>query len=149
MYAKIIKWFSYALMAAVLAITVICVVNGMSVKDAEGVESPTKWTSVFLYMAYAMAIIPILCIVVLGAILGSKNNPKGLLTLLLFGLVFVGVIFVAYLMAPGTPVAIARGTDATAFSFKMADTALYVTYIVLGGVIAALLAGGVYRLIKG
>ena len=145
MYAKIIKWFSYALMAAVLAITVICVVNGMSVKDAEGVESPTKWTSVFLYMAYAMAIIPILCIVVLGAILGAKNNPKGLLTLLLFGLVFVGVIFVA----PGTPVAIARGTDATAFSFKMADTALYVTYIVLGGVIAALLAGGIYRLIKG
>ena len=148
MYAKIIKWFSYALMLAILAITIICLVNGMSVKDAEGVEGPTVWTSVFLYMAYAMAIIPIFCIVVLGAILGAKNNPKGLITLLLFAALFVGVIAVTYLLAPSSAVA-GTSVKASPMEWKIAATSLYVILIVLGGILVSLIAGGIYRLIKG
>ena len=148
MYAKIIKWFSYALMAAVLAITVICVWNGMSVKDAEGVESPTKWTSAFLYMAYAMAIIPIVCIVVLGAILGAKNNPKGLITLLLFAALFVGLIAVTFMLAPSDEVP-GTSVKASPFEWKLAATSLYVILITLGGIVVSLIAGGIYRLIKG
>lgn len=148
MYAKVIKWFSYALMAAVLVITVICAVKGMSVTNAEGVEAPTQWTSLFLYTAYAMAIIPILIIVVLGSILGAKNNPKGLIALVLFAILIVAVCVVTYYLVPASPVAVSV-KDVTDAEWKLGGTALYVTYIALGGVILSLIAGGVYRLIKG
>ena len=153
MYAKVIKWLSYVLMVASIVIAVVCVVKGFTVESldpatGETIEEPSSLTSLFLGWGYTMAILPIAIIILCGTLLGLKNNPKGLLVLLCGLLAMVAVIFIAYLVSPGTPVTLAPGTEADATTFKLADTALYVTYFALAGVIISLLAGGVYRLVK-
>jgi len=153
MYAKIIKWLSYALMIASIVIAAICVVKGFVIESTDPltgqvIEEPSFFTSLLLYWGYAMFLLPILIIVLCGTALGLKNNPKGLVVLACGLVAFAAVVLIAFLVAPGTAVTLAPGTEATPFTFKLADTALYVTYFALAGVILSLLAGGCYRLIK-
>lgn len=148
MYSKIIKWISYTLMLAILVITILCLVKGMVEKNAIGVEQPTSWATIFLWMGYIMVIIPILVLIVLGCILGAINNPKGLIKLIGFGVLFVAVCAVCYLIAPSDLIALSQGKVSTVEEARIASTALYVICIVLGGVVVSIIAGGIYRLIK-
>lgn len=154
MYAKIIKWLCYALMIASIVIAVVCIIKGFSygVPDPENenqtIQVPTRFTSIFLYWGYAMAILPIAIIVICGTVLGVINNPKGLITLFCGLLALLAVIFVAYVIAPGKAVALSPGTEIGPHTFKLADTALYVTYFAIGCVVLSLIAGGIYRLVK-
>lgn len=148
MYAKVIKWLSYAMMLALAVITILCVVKGMVETTAEGVERPTEWANVFLWMGYVMACIPIVVLIGVGGVLGAINNPKGLIKLLGFLVLFVVVIAVCYLIAPNAQIALSQGKMSTPLEAKIASTALYVITIALCGIILSILAGGIYRLIK-
>ena len=153
MYAKIIKWLSYTLMVASIVIAAICVVNGFATESVDPltgqtIQEPSFFTSLLLYWGYGMFILPVLIIVLCGIALGLKNNPKGLVVLAGGLVALAAVVLLAFLIAPGTAVTLAPGTEATETTFKLADTALYVTYFALAGVVLSLLAGGCYRLIK-
>lgn len=151
MYAKIIKWLCYALMIASIAIAVVCIIKGFVINEVDpltgqSVEKPSFFTDLFIKWGYLMAILPVAIIVICGTILGIKNNPKGLIVLFCGLLALIAVIVVAYMLAPGTP--IADHPETSTFNLKLADTALYVTYFAIGGVFLSLIAGGLYRLVK-
>ena len=149
MYAKVIKALFWVLFVGLIILFGLCALMGLTDKNELGVQLPTIWTSLLITVSTVMVLLPIGIIIVLGIILGAMNNPKGLLKIILFALGFVVIVAATYFLASGDPVPLAHGTDATPFSFKLADTALYVIYIALGGVILSLIIGAIYRLIKG
>lgn len=149
MYAKLFKVLSWILIAASVVIAILGFVNGFTATNDLGKEVPGVWTNVLLVWAYVLFALPILALILVGLTLGLKDNPKGILRLLLFALLICAIAFVAYLLAPGKELVGYLGVQPDEGTRKLADTALYVTYFAIGGTVLALIVGGCYRLFSG
>ena len=69
------------------------------------------------------------CVIVVGLIVSTKNNPKSLVKI---GIILVGVAVVcliAYLLAKGDPAMAYNGPAVSAGTLKLTDTILNLTYI--------------------
>ena len=99
-------------------------------------------TDILLYWAYAMLGITLVSVIVVGAVISFKNNPKSIVKLLI-GLVAVAAIcFVAYLLAPGKPaVGLAEENMPTHATLVLTDTLLNLTYFAGGVAILAIIVG--------
>ena len=103
---------------------------------------------IILYCAYGFSAIT-LAVVLLGVVvLDGINNPMSLVKLLV-GLVIVGVIVAgAYLLAPGSDPVGYLGEPVSKATLKLTDTILNLTYLLCGGSLLALIAGGVMSVFK-
>lgn len=101
-----------------------------------------------LYWAYALIILTIVLTVALPLI-GIAQNPKSAKKSLL-GLALLVVVFgLAYAMSDATPITLAGGSVIDSeFALKFADTGLWATYFMFGGVIISIVGSEVYKLLK-
>ncbi|MBO6168598.1 MAG: hypothetical protein J6O51_01360 [Bacteroidales bacterium] len=131
---KIIKWG----MLALILVSVGLLIWGFSV----GFESNGgKAVEVLLYWTYIMLGLAIFSWVIIGLIVGAKNNPKSLVKI---GIAILGVAalcFIAYLLAKGNPALAYNGPEVSAGTLKLTDTILNLTYIVGAAAILAIIVG--------
>ena len=96
---------------------------------------------VLLYWTYIMLGLAVFSWVVIGLIVGTKNDPKSLVKI---GIVILGVAvlcFIAFLLAKGNPAMAYNGPEVSAGTLKLTDTILNLTYIVGGAAILAIIVG--------
>ncbi|MCR5325206.1 MAG: hypothetical protein K6E37_00465 [Bacteroidales bacterium] len=128
---KIIKWG----MIALIIVSVALLVWGFS-KGFEG-----NAVDILLYWTYAMLGLAVFCCIIIGLIVGAKNNPKSLVKI---GIVILGVAalcFIAYLLAKGDPAIGYTGIPVSEGTLKLTDTILNLTYIAGGAAILAIIVG--------
>ncbi len=136
MYAKIIKYISWAL----LLVSVIVSVWGFFIKGFEAGNAVAVDT--MLYWAYAMVAIGVVSIVVIGIIISAINNPKSLLKLGLGIVAAIVIVGIAYLLAPGSPaIGLVSNNPPTDTTLKLTDTILNLTYFACGLSIIAIIIG--------
>ena len=130
---KIIKWC----MIALIVVSVGLLIWGFSKDFADNA------VDVLLYWTYCMLGLAVFSWIVIGLIVGAKNNPKSLVNI---GIILVGVAalcLVAYLLAKGDPAVAYNGPAVSAGTLKLTDTILNLTYIVGGAAILAIIVGEV------
>ncbi len=128
---KIIKWC----MIALIVVSVGLLIWGFSKDFADNA------VDVLLYWTYCMLGLAVFSWIVIGLIVGAKNNPKSLVNI---GIILVGVAalcLIAYLLAKGDPAVAYNGPAVSAGTLKLTDTILNLTYIVGGAAIVAIIVG--------
>ncbi|MBO4742274.1 MAG: hypothetical protein J5533_01445 [Bacteroidales bacterium] len=85
--------------------------------------------------------IALFCVIVVGLIVSTKNNPKSLIKI---GIILAGVAvicLIAYLLAKGDPAMAYNGPAVSGGTLKLTDTVLNLTYIAGAGAILAIIVG--------
>ena len=129
---KIFKWSMVALIIISFGLLVWGFSAGFGDSNVE----------VLLYWTYVMLGIAVACWVVIGLIVGAKNDPKSLVRI---GIVIAGAValcLISYLLAAGNP-AMGMLMQPDAGTLKLTDTVLNLTYIVGGAAIVAIIVGEV------
>ena len=135
LYAKIIKWISWAL----LIISVVLSVWAFTRFGGSGKEGAVE---TMLYWAYAMLAIALIAVLCVGLYITAKTNPKSLVKIGLAIAAAAVLCLIAYLLASGKPAIGYTGTKLpTAGELKLTDTVLNLTYILGAGAIVAIIAG--------
>ena len=135
-YEKIIKW----VLVALFILGVVFSFYGFAVGFESNGNAPVD---TMLYCAYAYAAIAILAVLFGVVVIGGINNPKSLLWLFVGLVVIAAIVAGAYLLAPGTPAVGYLGEPVSDGTLKLTDTILNLTYLLFGGSILALIAGGI------
>jgi len=128
---KILKWG----MVVLIVLSVALLIWGFS----QGFGGNA--VDVLLYWTYGMVGLAVFSWVVIGLIVGTKNNPKSLIKI---GIILVGVAavcFIAYLLAKGDPAMAYNGPEVSAGTLKLTDTILNLTYIVGAAAILSIIVG--------
>lgn len=124
-------------MIALIVVSVGLLIWGFSKDFADNA------VDVLLYWTYCMLGLAVFSWIVIGLIVGAKNNPKSLVNI---GIILVGVAalcLIAYLLAKGDPAVAYNGPAVSAGTLKLTDTILNLTYIVGGAAILAIIVGEV------
>ena len=130
---KIIKWGMLALILVSVGLLIWGFAKGFAGNAVD----------VLLYWTYIMLGLAVFSWVVIGLIVGTKNDPKSLVKI---GIVILGVAvlcFIAFLLAKGNPAMAYNGPEVSAGTLKLRDTILNLTYIVGGAAILAIIVGEV------
>ncbi|MBO7604107.1 MAG: hypothetical protein J6S97_06790 [Bacteroidales bacterium] len=130
---KIIKWGMLALILVSVGLLIWGFARGFAGNAVD----------VLLYWTYIMLGLAVFSWVVIGLIVGTKNDPKSLVKI---GIVILGVAvlcFIAYLLAKDNPALAYNGPEVSAGTLKLTDTILNLTYIVGGAAILAIIVGEV------
>ena len=96
---------------------------------------------ILLYWTYIMLGIAVASWVIIGLIVGAKNDPKSLVRI---GIILVGaavLCFIAYILAKGDPAMAYNGPAISAGTLKLTDTILNLTYIVGAAAIVSIVVG--------
>lgn len=128
---KIFKWC----MVALIIISVGLLIWGFS-QDFGG-----NAVDILLYWTYIMLGIAVASWVIIGLIVGAKNDPKSLVRI---GIILVGaavLCFIAYILAKGDPAMAYNGPAISAGTLKLTDTILNLTYIVGAAAIVSIVVG--------
>ena len=128
---KILKWGMVVLIVASVALLIWGFARGFGGNTVD----------VLLYWTYAMVGLAVFSWVVIGLIVGTKNNPKSLIKI---GLILVGVAVVcliAYLLAKGDPAMAYNGPAVSGGTLKLTDTILNLTYIAGAAAILSIVVG--------
>ena len=128
---KIFKWG----MIALIILSVALLIWGFT----QGFGGSTVDT--LLYWTYGMLGLALFCVIVVGLIVSTKNNPKSLVKI---GIILVGVAVVcliAYLLAKGDPAMAYNGPAVTGSTLKLTDTVLNLTYIAGAAAILSIVVG--------
>ena len=130
---KIIKWGMLALILVSVGLLIWGFAKGFAGNAVD----------VLLYWTYIMLGLAVFSWVVIGLIVGTKNDTKSLVKI---GIVILGVAvlcFIAFLLAKGNPAMAYNGPEVSAGTLKLTDTILNLTYIVGGAAILAIIVGEV------
>ena len=133
---KIIKWGMLALILVSVGLLIWGFSVGFESNDGKAVELLLYWTYIMLGLA-------IVSWVVIGLIVGAKNNPKSLVKI---GIAILGVAalcLIAFVLAKGDPAMAYNGPAVSEGQLKLTDTILNLTYIVGAAAILAIVVGEV------
>ena len=136
MYAKIVKYISWALLIIGAIIGVIGFIIGFGTSDAVAVD-------MLLYCGYAMAGIAVAAIVVLGIYASAIVDPKKLLKSAGILIAALAIIVVAYLVAPGADPVGYTGLPQSKTVLKLTDTILILTYVFFGATVLSVIVGAI------
>ena len=142
LYAKIIKWISWALLIISVGLSVWAFTRfGGSGKEG-AVET-------MLYWAYAMLIIALIAVLCVGLYIAAKTDPKSLVRIGISIAAAAVLCLIAYLLASGKPaLGFTGATPPTAGELKLTDTVLNLTYILSGAAILAIIFGEVFSALR-
>ena len=139
-YSKIFKLIMWVLLAISVVLLVLGFAIGFEKNDA-------KLVDILFYWTYVMLIVAIIAVVIFGAWIGFKNNPKSLVKI---GIGLVGVAVVcalAYLLAPGKE-AVGMLDQPSHSTLKLTDTILNLTYFAGGLAILSIIVGEVVMAVR-
>ena len=139
-YGKIFKW----LLVALLIISVALLVWGFAV----GFESNGgKAVDVLFYWAYFMVGLALAAVILVGLVIGVKNNPKSIIKLLIGVVAIAAVCVVVYLISAGKP-AMGMLEQPSAGTLKLTDTILNLTYLTAGLAVLAIIVGEIVMAVR-
>ena len=139
-YGKIFKW----LLVALLIISVALLVWGFVV----GFESNGgKAVDVLFYWAYFMVGLALAAVILVGLVIGVKNNPKSIIKLLIGVVAIAAVCVVVYLISAGKP-AMGMLEQPSAGTLKLTDTILNLTYLTAGLAVLAIIVGEIVMAVR-
>ena len=130
---KIFKWG----MIALILVSVVLLIWGFT----QGFGGNA--VDVLLYWTYVMLGIALVSWVIVGLVVGAKNDPKSLVKI---GIVILGVAvlcLIAWVLAKGDPAVAYTGPAVSAGTLKLTDSILNLIYIVGGAAILAIVVGEV------
>ena len=130
---KIFKWGMVALILVSVALLIWGFTQGFGGSAVD----------VLLYWTYAMVGLALFSWVVIGLIVGAKNDPKSLVKI---GIVILGVAalcLIAFVLAKGDPAVGYTGPAVSAGTLKLTDSILNLIYIVGGAAILSIIVGEV------
>lgn len=136
MYAKVIKWISWALFILGVVASFYGFIVGFETSGNAPVDT-------MLYCAYAMVAIALVAVLLGAVVISAINNPKSLLKLGIFLVAAALIIAGAYLLAPGTPAVGYLGEPVSDMTLKLTDTILNLTYLSCGLAIISIIAGAI------
>ena len=139
-YGKIFKLTMWALIAISVVLLVLGFIIGF---EANG----GKLVDVMFYWTYAMIAIALIAVIVFGAWIGFKNNPKSIVKVGIALVVVVVVCGLAYLLAPGKP-AVGMLDQPSAGTLKLTDTVLNLTYLAGGLAILSIIVGEIVTSVR-
>ena len=128
---KIFKWG----MIALILVSVVLLIWGFT----QGFGGNA--VDVLLYWTYVMLGIALFSWVIVGLVVGAKNDPKSLVKI---GIVILGVAvlcLIAWVLAKGDPAVAYTGPAVSAGTLKLTDSILNLIYIVGGAAILAIVVG--------
>ena len=128
---KIFKWGMIALILVSVALLIWGFTQGFGGSAVD----------VLLYWTYAMIGIALFSWVIIGLIVGAKNDPKSLVKI---GIVILGVAalcLIAWVLAKGDPAVGYTGPAVSAGTLKLTDSILNLIYIVGGAAIVSIIVG--------
>ena len=135
LYAKLFKWFSWALLLVSVGLTVWAFIKFGGEGEGAAVET-------ILFWAYAMLAIALVAVVVVGLFISATTNPKSLVRIGIALVLAAALCVVAYMLASGKqPLNFTGTTPPTNGELKLTDTVLNLTYILGGGAIVAIVLG--------
>ena len=140
-YEKIIKWVLAVLFVVGVVLSAYGFIAGWPSDDQKWDTSLHFPVDLILYGAYAFAGLTILAVAFGVFVIGSMNNPKSLVKLLIGLVAIVVVVGAAWVLAPGTPAIGYMGDPVSDFNLKLTDASLILTYLLFGGTIGALIVG--------
>ncbi len=144
--AKIISFVLYAL----IAITVVFLIMFYTGGDVPGETYVTPvYTDAFLNWAKFLAVAAAV-LTILFEVYHVVTNPKNAVRSLISIAVLAIIAFVSYGLADGTPMNLGayEGSDNVPSMLKMAGMFIYGTYILIGGVLVAIVVAEVSKLVK-
>lgn len=130
---KILKWGMVVLIVLSVALLIWGFAQGFGGNAVD----------VLLYWTYAMVGLALFSWVVIGLVVGAKNDPKSLVKI---GIILVGaavLCLVAWLLAKGDPALAYNGPAVSAGTLKLTDAVLNLTYIIGAAAIVAIVVGEV------
>ena len=105
--------------------------------------------AILLYWAYVMFGVGVAAMIIVSFVVGTANDPKSLIRLLVMLVVAAVVIAIAYFTASGNPaIGIAAGKQPDASVLKFTDTILNLTLIMSAATILSMLFGWIYNMIR-
>lgn len=104
-------------------------------------------TDALLVWAYVMVILAAAAVIIIGAIISYKNNPKSLVKAAIAIVAVAAVCFVVYLVSPGKP-AMGMLQQPDQATLKLTDTILNLTYIAGAAAIISIIAGEVVMSVR-
>ena len=128
---KIFKWGMIALILVSVALLIWGFTQGFGGSAVD----------VLLYWTYAMIGIALFSWVIIGLIVGAKNDPKSLVKI---GIVILGVAalcLIAWVLAKGDPAVGYTGPEVSAGTLKLTDSILNLIYIVGGAAVLSIIVG--------
>ena len=141
-YSKIFKIAMWVLVIISVVLLVWGFAVGFASNDGQAVE-------VLLYWAYAMLALAVIAVIIVGAIISAKNNPKSLLKACIGIVAIAAVCFVVYLISPGNmPVQWNSVNIPSQGQLKLTDTILNLTYITGVAAIAAIVVGEIVMSVR-
>lgn len=149
--SKVAKYLEYVLLAICVVILVAFYVQSASgvfkLSNLAEVLESTTMTDGILWWTYALTALAIGLILVL-AVVAMCDNTKSLKKAGLLLVITVVLVAASYLLASGAPVEVNVANQPTEATFKMTDMILNLTYFLMGGVVLALVGGGIYNAVK-
>lgn len=137
---KIPKITLWVLFLISIVITVLYVAN-------MGGDNLDGWTLSYLNWAYITLGLTILAIILMPLLTWKQRSIKLRTILIALGITVV-LVGGSYLLAPGSPVTLANGTHFEGSVVKLTDTGLYMTYILVGCAIVAIVGGSIYKAVR-
>ncbi len=133
--SKFIKYLLYVLMGLGVILTIAFFSNKDGMLDT------------YLFFAYILFGVAAVLSIVLPLV-GMIKNPKSLKKVL-FGIILAAVVIgFSYLLASGDPVPVNTTTEPAASTFKITDTGLIITYLLLGVSFISIIAGSVVNMVR-
>ena len=114
-----------------------------------GESTKIDLVAILLYWAYVMLVVGVCAMVIVSFVVGTVNDPKTVIRLLVVLALAAAVIALAYFTASGDPaVGIAAGKQPEAGVLKVTDTIFNLTMIMAVATVASMLFGWIYNMIK-
>ena len=126
---KYLKYIQYLLFAISIVLIVVFYATQTGSMDDKILDANLIWAYVLVAIAAILAVI--------FPLVKAFKSKKGFLRLLVVVAGVVVLIGGCYLLAPGTPIDL--NFEVAERTFKLTDTALFVTYALIGASIIALL----------
>jgi hypothetical protein len=101
----------------------------------------------YLFYAYILFGVAAVLAIVLPLI-GMVQNPKALKRVLFLVILTAALVGISYLLASGDPVPVNLSTEPTAMTYKITDTGLVLTYILLAVSFVSIIAGSIVNMVR-
>ncbi len=132
---KFVKYILYLLFGLGVVLSVAFFTNKDGMMDT------------YLFYAYILFGVAAVLALVLPLI-GMVQNPKALKKVLFLVILTAALVGISYLLASGDPVPVNLSTEPTAMTYKITDTGLVLTYILLAVSFLSIIAGSIVNMVR-
>jgi len=140
-YAKVAKIAEWVLLAIGVAITIYGSVCGWTAKEGVAID-------IMLYWAYALVVIALLAIIILGICASAARSKRAAITIVAVLVGAVVLIGGAYLLAPASPAVGYVGVEPSFLELKLTDTMLNLTYLSCGLAVIAIIYSAISNALR-